>query len=340
MVLQKLEETTNKAFSIVLENVNKWELVTPNFIYNRFDILASDNSLLLTVIDGNDNTYYIPIRVDGHVAYMGTWLSNFGYDVLSHVSKYIFRCFDSVNRVKAERVCIKDADDVNNKRSGAVWYQKENDWHIDFPSTEEELNARLSQKSRYNIRREKRLIQDAFNEVHYMHEKAEDAYNIIDLFFDYKKISHSQDYHMSSKEYIKRTGITDLYYLEADGQVLALIMSCNQCPYVYCENMAYNQSFQSFSPGKIVYDWYLKELIKEGKRGVFLSGGNLEYKTRYGSKECIVYDLCFYKSQCLYLFFEIICKLPSKIWTVIPENGKTVIRRILQTLKIHEFNHV
>ena len=41
----------------------------------------------------------------------------------------------------------------------------------------------------------------------------------------------------------------------------------------------------SVIPDTLCYDFYLKELIQDGKKSVFLLGGNYDYKKRYGSIE-------------------------------------------------------
>ena len=46
-----------------------------------------------------------------------------------------------------------------------------------------------------------------------------------------------------------------------------------------------------------MYDWYLKQLVEKKKEQLFLSGGDLEYKKRYGSIEEFVMNIKIYRNS-------------------------------------------
>jgi hypothetical protein len=155
----------------------------------------------------------------------------------------------------------------------------------------QELSSRLSAKGRYNISREKKIIQKELGDFvigEYCREEISDE--LIGTYFAMKEQTHGTDYHMSPKQYVQRYDVTNAYTLEIGGRVLAVLFSCEQCPNVYLENLSYLSEYAKYSPGKILYDEFLSRLIDRKKESLFLAGGDLNYKKRYGSVEMTVYD--------------------------------------------------
>lgn len=263
------------------------ENVCPDFIHNRFD-LYDENAKILSCGD-----YTVEVSVKGHVACIGGWLSDISPDAAFAVSSHVFASDKKIFKVRIE----------NAYRSFGI-SEKKNHFRIELPSSESELESRLSSKGRYNIRREKRLLEQAFGEVvvrEYTCKDVPDA--VFSAYFKYKKSTHGTDYHLQKDEYVKKYHVSNIYVLSAGETIMAVVLSCEQCPVVYIENLTYNTEYAQFSPGQILYHEYLIALVRKGFREIFLECGDHDYKKRYGSIEETVYDNVIMRNGAL-LFFE------------------------------------
>ena len=74
-------------------------------------------------------------------------------------------------------------------------------------------------------------------------------------------------------------------------------MSCEQCPIVYIENLTYDLQYSKYSCGQILYDIYLTQLIIKGYKELYLAGGDLAYKKRYGSIEEAIFNGIVFRSK-------------------------------------------
>ncbi len=329
-----MQNDTRYLISIASED--SWEKVEPNFIYNRYDLCDYEKSVILFVKDNeSSNVHYIPLMIGSNKAFVGGWLTSFKGETLECIADWIFSNYKAVMCIEVARCCLEGKISKNH-----CSVQKDNDWHIELPDSSEELDKRLSQKGRYNLRREKRLLESSFEGVSYKHEPAENALDVVETFFQFKRETHAQDFHKDASEYVTEKCITDIYYIDIEGKVISVILSCNQCPCVYCENMSYSLEYREYSPGKLLYDWYLKELIRDKKKSIFLSGGDLEYKTRYGSVETEVCDIRIYRSCVSWCVNERLFRFPELVWNCVPEKGKKALRYVIRKSGLRDFNHI
>lgn len=253
-----------------------WKQVEPNFIYNRFDLICKERCYLLCT-DYND-AKYIPVSIEGREGIIGCWgmmLSDFE---IEQVAEFLFKYFH------VEDVLIRCA-----VPKGQTKYAKRNDFIISLPQTKDELNERLNSKERYNIRRRKRSIEETFGDFKLCEYLAQDkrVSELISKYFELKKVTHNTDYHLSPEKYMEQFYVSHIYTLEVcEGrEILAVLLTCEQCENVYLENITYDIRYARLSPGLIAYDLLLKRLTDKGKKAVFLGDGNLDYKRRYGSLE-------------------------------------------------------
>ena len=140
----------------------------------------------------------------------------------------------------------------------------------------------MTQKSRYNLKREKRIIEENFGELTLENIKSKDvSQNIIELFYKFKNATH----HITQSDYdITKLPITDYYLLKTgNSDIRAIAVSCEQGKDVFVENHTFDISMSDYSFGKILYEMYIEALIEKGKTGLALAGGNLDYKNRYGT---------------------------------------------------------
>lgn len=100
-----------------------------------------------------------------------------------------------------------------------------------------------------------------------------------------------------------------------------MILSCEQCPVVYIENLTYDTNYAKYSLGQILYDIYLKKLVEKGKKEIFLLGGDYDYKRRYHSVEETTYNDAVYRSivsKNYLLAKNRIMKAVLEVWLRIP----------------------
>ena len=113
-----------------------------------------------------------------------------------------------------------------------------------------------------------------------------------------KERTHGTVYNLDENEYCIKYHVSDIYTLTIgdSNRLASVILSCEQCPMIYLENLTYDQELADYSPGQILYDEYLKQLISKGAKGVFLLGGEYGYKKRYGSIEKQIYNSTVYRN--------------------------------------------
>ena len=231
-----------------------------------------------------DKEFYIPLKIKNHNGTLCVWRMQLSYQDVLRLVNFVFKKFQSIDKVSVMRVSADDGTYPTQYLS--------NDFVIELPDHCEEIDFRLSKKGRYNIKRERRIAETDFGSCHFIHCAlgGSDSIPLTEKFFEWKKKTIGSDYAMSAEEYLKSWFVSDIYYLAFGKRIASIIMSCEQCECVYLENITYDPELSSYSPGQIAYDYYLKELIRKGKKKVFLSGGDYEYKRRYGSQESTIAD--------------------------------------------------
>ncbi|MBQ3403273.1 MAG: GNAT family N-acetyltransferase [Synergistaceae bacterium] len=311
MILGGYNRTTNHAITITVDNGSAC-LVSPNFIYNRFDLYSNIDASefeTLHVSDGKKD-YYVQVLYRRHpfgtTAHLGIWLTEIPGYVVSECGKYILGRHKNVEYVSYTR-----------SYSGEGFSCPINHFRIKIPKTSEEMYSRLSAKSRYNINRERRLLEQEtggliFEEYDSVSE-GECFYEAVDAFLRMKEKTHkgrvSKEWHsIKARDYAERSQTSHVYVMrgERERNIIAVVLSCEQCPVVYIENLSYDMKYSKYSAGKMIYHYYLGRLADKGKSELFLSGGDLAYKRRYGSIEENLYSGSIYRygyfSHCYYAF--------------------------------------
>lgn len=267
-------------------------VIKPDFIYNRFDLQKGtlfDGAYLATFSKEEDcNQASIEFCIKNYEAQLGLWMMSLTKDQFKILSKSIFNQFPKVKKI-TYRNCLSPL--------GA--YNQGNHFSIELPKSEKIFRGRMTSKSRYNLRREKEKINKDFGAYKVVDYPAQDCpKDIFDKYFSYKKQTHNREYHMTSSEYIDYYHVSDVYvmYLCEERDVCAILLSCEQCPAVFVENLTYKKDLSAYSLGKIIYDEYLCKLIDKNKHQVYLGGGGYEYKRKYLSCENIVFSGVIYRN--------------------------------------------
>ena len=292
-----------------------FDKVKPNFIYNRCDLMNDCNVQLLKYFP---NELYIQLKIEKNIGTLCVWGMKLSYSDIKFLIDFVLKNYVSVDKVEVMRVC---ADETYPSK-----YLK-NDFHIDLPNSIDDLEHRLSKKGRYNIKREKRILENDFGTYSFRHIKSNDreAPAITEKFFEFKKKNMGSKYEMNVDSYLRNWYVTDIYFLSVANRIASIIMSCEQCDSVYLENLTYDDDLAKYSPGQIAYDLYLKELIQRRKKQLFLLGGNYDYKKRYGSIEANVAEFSVVRNR-VKSYVKIFGKeLLIRCFNVMPERVKAYV---------------
>ena len=258
-----------------------------SFIYNRFDLFHPLKNYDVWCYEYSGNKVYFEVSVYEEVAALGIWLLPLSGEILQEIVSRVFKAYPKVRKIEYQYSLAAIGD-----------YAGHPSYEIELPDSEEALDLRLSSKGRYNQKRSLRLLGEQYGEVTFMRYDARDpkAAEVWDRYFEFKQRTHGTSYHLTPDEYCDKYHVTDIYALFAEGEIISMILSCEQCDIVYLDNLSYNPEYSKYSPGQILYSFYLKQLIQKGKVMIYLGGGDLEYKKRYGSIKKTVYDGVIYRN--------------------------------------------
>ncbi len=242
-----------------------------DFAYNRMDFNFNEYSTL-EVID-NERSFYVPYSIVGEKLYLGASIVPIDTRMLQSIIKW----------VKDNEISVKQMEIMFS-----LAYHKDlnarNNFAIMFPKSFEEMLLRVKKKTAGNVRREWSYFERDIGKLNCIHYKKEEISNeLVGLYFDMKKETHSCDYGMDEKTYLNKYYVTDAYTLETDNEICAILFSCEQSRIAYLENFSYKKEYAHYSLGTILYWKYLECLIKKGKKAIYLAGGSYEYKKHFDS---------------------------------------------------------
>lgn len=284
-----------------------FEQVTPNFIYNRFDLFCKEGEFCAVSIQSRDTVRIVEYRIQADQAELGLWLTPITREELEALLMYISQTHPGVRYVS-----------YNN---GVLPYgsaREHNHFRIVFPATAEEMKARATAKSWSKMRRRNRRAEEIYGPMQLLEYTRENIpLEIVEAFFQYKLETRNRIYNLTAQEYLDRYHVTDCYVVKFGDTIGAMHFLCEQCPVVNGENHSYNPELQEYSLGKFIFAHSLIRLVEKKHTEIFLAGGDYEYKTHYGSIEDTLYD----------------CKIDLN--KVIPDlkNQKSISRKLQRSLK-------
>ena len=272
--------------------------VEPDFIYNRFDLwlLPADFDVIRTEYRGE--VYTIEARYEGKEAQLGVWLAHVPAEVLKAVIEQIFQWHPRISKVYLQH----SFEQVGVVKAG-------NHWRVDILATMEEFEKKSSGKTRSTLRRKIRLLEKEIGEeISFREYSVQEGLpvSVMKEYFglkDEKFSSYGKNYveHLTEKEikeYTDAYHVTHLYVMWLGKVMGGAVLSCEQCACVYFENTTYNLQYKKFSPGIIIYDYFLKRMVEKGKQSIFLAGGSAgSYKSLYNGIEDQGYECRYYRSK-------------------------------------------
>ncbi len=263
---------------IPIDNPKEFQLVSPDFIYNRFDLFCSEGVHAVKICGSGEKIVEYRI-LDDH-AEIGLWLTDITVEELEHLILHIVRTHSAVKQI--------------SYTNGVIPYGKakqHNHFRVIFPDTAEELKSRVSPKSWSKMRRRNRRAEEVYGPMSLIEYSGGNIpLDIVETFFKYKLATHNRTYNMTAAEYLERYHVSDCYVVKFGETVGALHFCCEQCPVVYGENHAYNPDMTEYSLGKFIFAHSLLRIAEKKHTEIYLAGGEYEYKTHYGSIEETLYD--------------------------------------------------
>lgn len=257
-----------------------------NLIYNRFDIIYQKNIEHFLYEYGN-RIYAIDAYYENFMAKMNIWGKEIPTDVFENAVADIFKHHSDIYCIE-----IKQArNNYHNLLEGG------NDIRIPLPETVDQLLQRVRAKHRTAIKRIKKLLEKEYGRLNVIKYKSDIPDEIVLLYFKWKQITYGKDYNMTPEEYLERYHVTDAMLLKAGGNEVAILFFCQIDNVVYLENFSYNLKMEQFSPGYLIYEMFLEELIYRNCSLLYLGGGNYTYKKRFGAEESVAYSGMIYRKE-------------------------------------------
>lgn len=239
-----------------------------NIIHNRFDLLHRIFRLFMF-----DDCYLIPVTYNEKLltVEVGLYLNNIESDKLKYFFNFLFEEYPEARYIK-----------IKHSQTEILFAVPYKYWCIYLPGSVNCFDGSLSSKVRYNTKwypkKIKRELGDFKIEKFSNEEVPED---VINIYLEWKFLSHGYEYGKGAKEFIKEYGITDIYAINLNGSVVAVAFICVTGENVYFENFSYDSRYKQYSLGMVIYYHMICDLILLGKKTIYLSGGALDYKRRY-----------------------------------------------------------
>ncbi len=272
-------DSTDKENSLV-----KFE--ADDLIYNRFDLIYVENVERFSY-KLEEREYFIDAHYENSKAVLNVWGKRLPQNFFDNTIEGIFKKHSEIRYIEIKRA----GNDYKNLLS------KCNDIRISIPKSEEELLQRLKAKHRYTVKRIKRLLEEKYGKLAVVLYKESISDEIVEQYFIWKQITHGTNYHMLPKEYLKKYYVTDGMLLKAGDKNVGVLFFCQVKSTVYLENFSYNAKMEKYSPGYLIYEMFLEELIQRKCTYLYLGGGEYEYKRRFGAEENVAYSGIIYRKE-------------------------------------------
>lgn len=250
--------------------------ISPDFIYNRFDLFC-DNFIVLMAEQGQEK-HIIEARLFDNYAELGIWKMHISNELLKEISDFLFHKYAHIGYVK-----FFFCDTIGN-------YKEVKHFSIDFPDSPEDFLQRRSSKSRHRLNKQRHQAEREIGPITYQEFKKENCPDDIIKYYNiWKKRTHNIG-EIEAQSYFKKFHVSDIYVLYLGNNIAAMMFSCEQCPIAYLENFSFDIQYSRYSPGQQIYEYVMTRLIDKKFRKVFLAGGDYDYKRYYGSIEEQLYD--------------------------------------------------
>lgn len=257
-----------------------FEFDADNLIYNRFDLIYDNVNVERFSYNDNGVTYAIDAHYENNRAVINTWGKRFPQRIYESVIDDIFDQHPEIR-------CIEMTRTGNDYKH---LLNEINDIRVPVPKTVEELLQRLKGKHQYTLKRIKRIMNEKYGPLAITVYGSDIPDALVNLYFEWKFITHGTDYAMSPKEYLIKYYVTNAIMIKAGNENVGVAFFCIVENIAYLENFSYNSKLNNLSPGYLTYELLLEELVKRRCLYLYLGGGEYSYKKRFGAEVSLAYS--------------------------------------------------
>lgn len=259
-------------------------LLNPNCCFSRFDICYPCGVNWIIIQNGEDS-FAVGYHEVGNRAWIGTLRVPLKPMELNELVAFIFR-----ERKSVERISFR----VTRCNPYMAWpnvkAEESSFFYLLLPDTISELMSSMHKKFRYNLKRERRILDQVTDGVSVICTTVDEVPDeVMNAYFGFKAKKYLEDYLNFTKEnYLQRqqNTATHVYTLVTKrGDILAAVLTAELNNVANLVNMAYNDGWRLYSPGKCLYFEVIKMLINKGIRSFYLGSGAYEYKHYFCAKE-------------------------------------------------------
>lgn len=257
-----------------------------NLIYNRFDLIYKNDFEEMEIVY-QGQVYSVALHRTGQGGVLNVWGKELPQLVFEQTVEKVFNSHADIRYI--------DIVQSGNDYQGGL--RKGVDIRIPLPDTKQELMQRLKAKHRYNLKRQRLMLEAQWGALSIESYEQEIPLEYVELYFLWKKESHGTDYGLTPQRYLQEYHVTDAMLVRAGERPIGIIFFCLVENVVYLENFSYDRNLAEYSPGYITYVLFLEELISRNCRLLFLGGGDYNYKKRFGAEERTVYNGVIYRKE-------------------------------------------
>ncbi len=274
----------------VRENKGEFlKAIEPQAIHNRFDLKYDDYDLVEVSDDAGGEVAYVPVKDEGERLLVGLYLRKpailMGEGGGQTFADGLFRLYPRSMEVFFLHTYVP-----------LPHVEPKPHWHVDLPATIEEFDKELSSMTRRNSRRYPRSIRRNLGDYSVEAISAADCPEwVVRKYLDWKRASHGFDWTKPPMSYLSENGVTHVYFMHSEHEPLAIGFVCETGDNCFFENFSFNRDFAKYSPGTVLYHFVIEDLIRKGKKKLFLLGGDLEYKRLFNGVRTETYTGCIYR---------------------------------------------
>lgn len=286
-VLQKLIQAE---LSVASQGAVAWRRIPepdsasmPSILWNRFDIRFGRRAEWYEICN-NEQKGPIGVVVEKDHVRVGILFIPFRPAELNSFFSYLFDLYPNVKFISyqySEFSMINAWNDIRERES----------WCYSLPLGRSfgEVFLRSKKKTRYNILRSHRLLEEAVGHLivrEYSADKCptkvrEQYLQLKQAAFDLSEDERS----FNSIIHSNKLPVTHVYTLEVEsGLIISILLNAEQCQTACLVNMAFDQKYSRYSPGILLYVEVIRKLIEKQKSQFYLGSGDYHYKKLFGSQ--------------------------------------------------------
>lgn len=272
-----------------------------NISNNRFDLYEKDFEYV--TLEYADTKYAIEYIITNGNCIPGIFLSDIPYLVMKSFVRYVF--LHGAKKVTYENVPWGEGVcRIVTQRM------------LDLPDTYDNLLKRITSKHRYNVRRQRRILDESGVEYGECNS-TEEIDNTCNDFIKTKNQYIKKNIALTGEQYRLRWDIDYANFYKLDDEFVGGVLAASKGKIVNLVNLVYDDRLAKYSLGNDAYVRFLEEMINRNKTAIYLGGDKQDYKKHFDSYTISLWQGVIYKSRLKSLFFTFVHRvkdLLKAIW--------------------------